>query len=138
MSDSPAADGRLPTVIVRPARTGDLEAYGAQVGKTIVTPTVIAWVGEYEDGRIIGVGGVAIIGGHYRGFVDLLPEARAYKVLIALSALRFFRAMRKAGVRHVYAALDEGEPGAGRFAEALGFRPDQRSGGELHRWNGVD
>jgi hypothetical protein len=98
---------------------------------------VLAWVGELTDGdgsRLIGIGGFAVLGGHYRAFVDLTPEASAYPMTLMRWGRRLMAEARRRGIRHVYAEPQADEPGARRWLASLGFEPDQRSSGALWRW----
>lgn len=124
-------------VVVRPATAQDIAHFTAKSGLPAV-PTVIAWVGEVEAGgekHLVGIGGFAILNGHFRAFLDLTEEAAPYKMTLMRTGKRMMAEARRMRIRYVYAEPDEaGHPGATRWLESLGFVPDQRSGGSLYRW----
>src|SRR5690606_3030352 len=112
-----------------PATREDIEAFSDLPKK----PTIRAWVAEL-DGRIVGIGGIARANGRWFAFVDLLDEARPYKVHIARSARRFLDEARRDGVRVSYAEVSRHEPRALPWLLSLGFEFDQRSQ-HFYRWS---
>jgi hypothetical protein len=114
--------------VIRPASRDDIEAFSPVRNK----PTVRAVCMEI-DGRIVGLAGVALVNGRWFAFVDLKDEARAHKMLIARTAIRFLSELRRDGVRYVYAEADPTEIGAVRWMTSLGFEIDPRSD-YLYRW----
>jgi hypothetical protein len=116
--------------VVRPATAEDINTYFPDMDK----PTVRAWVGEL-DGRLLGIGGFALVKGRWYGFCDLTKEARPYKLKIVRTAKMIMNEARKQGIRYLYASLDENERGAKRWVESLGFVQDSRTL-HLYRWGG--
>ena len=114
---------------IRPATREDIEAFSDLPNK----PTMRAWVAEL-DGRIVGLGGIALSKGRWFAFVDLKDEARPFKVTIARSALRFLDEARRDGIRFIYAEVSRHEPRALPWLLSLGFEFDQRSQ-HFYRWS---
>lgn len=115
------------------ARTG-----GPMADNPALVPTVIAWVGEIDTeagSQVVGIGGFAIIRGHYRAFADILPEGRRFKKDIVRAGRLAMAEARRLRIRHVYAEPEDGVPGAARWLKSLGFHPDERSAGTLYRWH---
>ena len=119
-------------VIVRSATKADIEAFSGMADK----PTLKAMVGEI-DGRIIGIGGVALAKGRWFGFVDLTEEARPYKMHIMRAAKRVLAEAKREGIRFIYAEASPHEPGAIRWLTSLGFKIDPRSQ-LFYRWSAND
>lgn len=117
-------------VTVRPATRADIDAFSDMANK----PSVRAWCAEL-DGRIVGLGGLALIGGRWFAFCDLREEARPYKMTLMRTARRLFAQARRDGIRFIYAQVDDTEPGAVAWLESLGFEFDVRSDC-LYRWSG--
>lgn len=115
---------------VRLATREDIEAFSPMRMK----PTIKALCMEV-DGKIIALGGYALVKGRYFGFCDLLDEARQYKMHIARAAKRFLRSARDEGVKFIYAEADPEESGAVRWLTSLGFTVDPRTA-VLYRWKG--
>lgn len=88
-----------------------------------------------QDGRIIGLGGLALAKGRWIAFVDLSEDARRYKMHIMKAAYRFLNDARRDGIRFIYAAADPCERQSVRWLTKLGFRLDPKSG-TLYRWEG--
>src|SRR5687767_3399136 len=95
-------------------------------------PTVRAVVGEI-DGCIVGMGGLALIGGRWFAFADLTPEVRAYKMTIMRAAKAIFVEAARDGIRFIYTETDPNEPRSLAWLASLGFHLDQRSQ-YLYRW----
>lgn len=115
-------------VIIRPATSEDIDRFSPLRNK----PSIKAWVAEL-DGKLIGLGGVALYGGRWYAFLDLEEEMRPYKMTLMRAAKRFFAEMRLQGVKFVYAEADLEESNAPRWLGSLGFSVDPRSG-YLYRW----
>ena len=119
-------DSRRP--VIRPATAEDLaKFYGA--GK--FASTAIATVGLI-NGKIVGCGGLAFVGGRTIAFCDFKKSARRYKLAIVKAARDVIAAARRNGVRVMYADLDPNEPGADRWVRSLGFVPTDKP--RLYRW----
>lgn len=118
----------MPRLIVRPATKSDIEAFSSMANK----PTVRAIVGEI-DGKIIGLGGLALIKGRWFAFCDLTEEARAYKMTIARAAIRLMASARRDGIKFIYAEAAPDEPRALAWFASLGFTRDPRSD-HFYRW----
>ena len=129
MNESDNAFEKVAFPIIRPATRADIEAFSDMPGK----PTIKAIVGDL-DGRIIGIGGVALIAGRWIAFCDLTPDARKYKMTLARAAIRFIRDLKEQGVKFIYAEADtKNEPRAVEWIRSLGFELDPRSGIN-YRW----
>lgn len=115
-------------MIVRRATAEDISAFSPLPNK----PTILAWVGD-DDGKIIGIGGLALVGGRWFAFCDLKPEARKHKKAIVKTARNVMMEAKRMGIRFIYAEADSSEPGARRWIESLGFHIDPRSN-YLFRW----
>lgn len=83
-------------------------------------PTVKG-VAAFVDGRLVAVGGLAIVSGKVVAFCDLKPEARPFKAAIHRTALRVLDQARRHH-RRIVAICDETEPGAPKWLAKLGFR----------------
>ncbi len=118
----------MPSILVRPASAEDIAAFSNMPNK----PTIRALVLE-ADGHLVGIGGIAVIGGRHLGFVDLKDEARQYKTTIGRAAIRFLADLRREGIRYIYVQRDEDEPRAGIWLASLGFEIDPRTP-HLLRW----
>lgn len=130
-------------VTFRPATAEDIAIAVARHGGDMAenpstVPTIIAWVGEVatdQGPQAVGIGGFAVVNGHYRAFVDITPEGRAYKKDIVRAGRFAMGEARRLGLRHVYAEADESvAAGAVRWLQRLGFKPDERSAGRFWRW----
>ena len=118
-------------VIVRAATKDDIARFSDLANK----PTLRAWVGE-RDGKIIGIGGVALAKGRWFGFIDLTEEARPYKMHIMRAAKRLLAEARRDGIRYIYAEVSPSEPKALAWLTSLGFSLDPRSQ-QLYRWDAI-
>ena len=116
-------------VIVRPATREDIDAYSDMADK----PTIRALVGVI-DGRVIAIGGLALVRGRYYAFCDLTDEARAYKLHVMRAAKRLLAEARRDGIKYVYAQASLVEPKAVAWLTSLGFSLDPRSE-HLYRWS---
>ena len=119
----------MPRLVVRPATREDIEGFADMAER----PTVRAIVGEIE-GRIVGMGGFALLEGRWVGFCDLTADVRPYKMTIMRAAKRLMGQARRDGVKFVYADVDANEPRAHAWLASLGFEPDLRSA-RLYRWS---
>lgn len=115
--------------VIRRATHADIAAYSDLADK----PSIRALAME-QDGRVIALGGAALVRGRWVGFCDLRPEARIYKMHIARAAHRFFDEARRDGIRFIYAGRDEAEPRSLAWLESLGFILDPKSR-SLYRWS---
>ena len=86
-------------------------------------PSTRSWVMEI-DGRIVAMGGVALINKRWFAFFDAEDEALPYKMTIMRSAIRFLKEQQKSGTRIIYAELDWTKPNAARWMQSLGFELD--------------
>lgn len=91
-----------------------------------------AWVGEV-DGKIVGMGGLALSHGRWFAFCDLKDEARKYKMAIVRAGRDIMADARSMGIPFVYAEADVDEPMAMKWMRSLGFEIDERSG-FLMKW----
>lgn len=116
-------------LFVRAASREDIDAFSDMASK----PTVRAIVGEI-DGRIVALGGIALSKGRWFAFVDLLAEARPYKMTIMRAARRFFAEASRSGIKYIYAEASPCEPRAVAWMTSLGFSLDPRSQ-HFYRWS---
>lgn len=115
-------------LLVRPATRQDVEAFAGKPN----AQTVRAFVGDL-DGKIIAIGGVAVVKGRHYAFLDLDEEARGYKMHIMRTALRMMQDASKRGVRFIFAEADQCEPKSDAWLKRLGFETDPRAQ-NLYRW----
>ena len=117
------------SVEIRPTVTADLEYF--------------AWRNQYRlrawsalrDGRVIGIGGVQIMGnGTLVAFVDLTSEMRCYPLSLHRAAVRFMREAKRTGIRRIVAAADPAQPAAERWLFRLGFKLVEIDGIKLFLW----
>jgi hypothetical protein len=114
--------------VVRWASREDIDAFSPLRNK----PTIKALCMEL-DGKLVGLGGFALVNGRYFGFCDLTEEARPYKMHIMRAAKRMLEYAREQGIKFIYAEADPEEDGAVRWMTSLGFHLDPRSL-HLYRW----
>lgn len=90
-------------------------------------------VAGVEDGKLLGIGGVVYEYGLAKAFMELKPEAKAYKRDIVRGARAVLNMMRR---EHwlVYAVAGDSEQ-APRFLQHFGFQKlkDSRIG-EIYQW----
>lgn len=115
-------------LVVRRATVEDVRSYS----ELERNPSTRAWVGEI-NGRIIAMGGVALIKGRWFAFFDCNEEALKYKMQIMRTAIRMLREQRDYGVRFIYAEADTSYPKAEKWLASLGFVRDPISN-YLFRW----
>jgi len=121
-------------LVIRRATSEDIVAWCAMVGSDPAgKPSARAWVGEV-DGRLIGLGGLALAGGRWFAFLDLSPEGRTHKIALMRLAIRILDEARKDGIRFVYADRNPDEPKAQAWLTRLGFEIDPRSQ-HYYRWS---
>jgi hypothetical protein len=91
---------------------------------------------ESDDGRILGVGGVAILDdGRLMGFADLTPEARKNPVTLHKAAASVMARMRSEGVKQMIAMADlNASPAAERWLARLGFERKEYGGRAVWEW----
>lgn len=85
-------------------------------------------------GRLVAVGGLAIISGVPTAFLDVREEARRYPILMHRTAKAILAKARAAGRRHVFAAYDPTDERAVRWLVRLGFRPIEDVHEPVMRW----
>ena len=90
------------------------------VGRVPFTSDAIA---ATVDGRLVAVGGLAIVSGVPTGFLDVKDEARRWPVLMHKTALALLAKAKADGRRRVLAAYDPTDARAIRWLIRLGFRP---------------
>ena len=110
-------------VLVRRATREDIENFSDATMK----PTMKAWLGEL-DGKILGMGGLALSNGRWFAFCDLTDEARKYKMTIVKISYEIMRDAKRSGIKFVYADADTEEPMSRRWLASLGFIPDLKTG----------
>ena len=113
---------------MRRAAAADFEAFSDH-GNALTT---LCWCADL-DGRVIGLGGFAIVKGRYYAFVDLKPEMRSYKMTIMRTARRAMAEARKRGIKFIYAQADTSEKNPVGWMRSLGFDIDPRSP-SIFRW----
>jgi hypothetical protein len=119
-------------LIVRPATSEDIVAFS-----DLSEPfTAKALVGEI-DGRIVGMGGIALIKGRWYAFADFTEEARPYKMTIMRAAKRVMDDVRRSSIRFVYTVADPTEARSVAWLKSLGFEVDPRSM-TFYRWSRKD
>ena len=135
----PVHPDRAGRLLIRPATRADIDAFCTATGcNRSRNPTLRAWAGELADSdgppRIVGLGGIYVAQGRWFGFIDLDEEARVYRMTIARTMKRFLDAVRKDGIRFIYAEASLEEKGAAWRLKRLGFAVDPRSQ-VLYRWS---
>jgi RimJ/RimL family protein N-acetyltransferase len=84
------------------------------------------------DGKIVGIGGYAILpNGERIGFMEVPEEnCKAYPVVLYRATRKFFGELREAGVSKVTVYPDKTREAAVRWLEYLGFRHVGEAKGE--------
>ena len=116
-------------LIVRPVTKQDIDAFSPLEEN----PSIKAICWEL-DGRVVGIGGVARVGGRWLAFFSPTDELRPYKMTIARNAIRFFDRMRKEGIKFIYAERNPNEHSSERWLKSLGFEIDPKSH-YFYRWS---
>lgn len=119
----------MPTITLRPAIAADLPHV---IGEPL--PWRIRAITALADGRVIGLGGVALPPhGPAIAFVQLAPapdgggaEARRYPVAFHRAGLMAMAMIRASGAATVIATADAGSAAAVRWLKRLGFTPSER------------
>jgi hypothetical protein len=122
-------------ITVRDANQQDIAAFA----KDMTSPTLRGWVGEV-DGKVMALGGLAIVGGRHIAFLDVTDEGRnllksslhVRKALIR-TARMVMEDARNRGVRFAFAEAEMKYQLADKMLEHLGFKPDPRAP-DLYRW----
>jgi hypothetical protein len=122
-------------VTVRPAHKEDITTFAGE----LKAPTLRGWVGEV-DGKVMALGGLAIVGGRHIAFLDVTDEGRnllksslhVRKALIR-TARMVMEDARNRGVRFAFAEAEMKYQLADKMLEHLGFKPDPRAP-DLYRW----
>lgn len=121
-------------LLIRRATAEDILAWCEMVGADPSgKPSAKAWVGEV-DGRLIGLGGLALFHGRWFAFLDLTEEARTHKIALMRLAIRIIDEARGSGIQFIYADRDQTEPKAEAWLKRLGFEIDPRSQ-HYYRWS---
>lgn len=115
-------------ITIRPASREDIAAFTDDENR----PTLRAWCAEL-DGKIIALGGTALVKGRWIGFVSLTDEMRPYRMHLMRGAIRFLDQARCDGIRYIYADADLREKNSVAWLTRLGFDRDPRSR-FLYRW----
>lgn len=91
---------------------------------------------EADDGRILGVGGMARLDdGRLMGFADLTHEARQNPVTLHKAASMFLARMKSEGVHSLIAMADmNASPAAERWLKRLGFSLHEYDGLSVWEW----
>lgn len=107
-----------------------------EFGKPNPSDRVIALTARDEDGRIIGIGGVAFLkDGQRLAFTELTDEARKYPVALHKTALKLLDVARQRGIRRIVATADmAASPAAKRWLERLGFIEHHYNGIAVYIW----
>lgn len=97
---------------------------------------VLALTGRNEDGKIIGIGGIAFLpDGQRLAFADLTDEARAHPVALHKTALRILEVAKQRGMRRIIATADLcASPAAQRWLKRLGFVEHDYRGTPVYIW----
>lgn len=86
------------------------------------------------DGRLVAVGGLAIVSGVPTGFLDVKEEARRWPLLMHKTALAILAKAKASGRRRVIAAYDPTDERAIRWLVRLGFRPVDDTNEAVMTW----
>ena len=87
-------------------------------------------IAGFIGGKLVAVAGLFYMPGNVVAFCELKEEARAHRLLIALTAARL---LNKAKQRHkrIIAMVDRAEPTAERWLSRLGF---EQESGDMWIW----
>jgi hypothetical protein len=97
------------------------------LGKPVDGFDVVAVIGRVGD-YVVGVGGFSYdASGEVVAWCQIRPEARLFKFAIHRTAKMMLAHARTAGETRIVAERNSLIPGAGRWLESLGFRPDPES-----------
>jgi len=88
------------------------------------------------DGRLVAVGGLAIVSGVATAFLDIREEARRFPIVMHRTAKAVLDKAKAAGRRHVFAAYDPTDARAVRWLVRLGFRPVDDIQETVMKWQG--
>jgi hypothetical protein len=116
---------------IRDAVKADFDALGAPALFRMRALTM-----EADDGRILGIGGTALLDdGRLMGFADLTPEARQNPLSLHKAAARVMARLKAEGVRSVIATADlSASPAAERWLERFGFARKEYNGMAVWEW----
>lgn len=97
---------------------------------------MIALVGRNDEGRIIGVGGIAFLpDGQKYAFTELTDEARKHPMALHKAALMILDAARRRGIKRIVASADmAASPAAKRWLARLGFQQHEWNNQEVWIW----
>ncbi len=112
---------RYGSILVRPATQGDFDAINESVPHRMT-----AIVGEDDDGRILGIGGIMWMpDGRAYLFTKLCEDKKhEHAVVLHIAATKFLNEVRRAGIRYVTALPDPAiKDTASRWMAALGMKP---------------
>lgn len=115
---------------VREATPDDVAKFAPHAA---MRPTLRAWVGEV-DGKIVVIGGYAIINARAYAFLDITDDARVYKIHLMRAAIRMLDEAKARGIPVVYAEADSDEDKAVQWLFRLGFEADPRME-NLYKWS---
>lgn len=116
---------------VKWATKDDLIENGMQVPHRM-----IALVGRNQDGKIIGIGGIAFLpDGQKYAFTELTDEARSNAIALHKAALTILDAARRRGIKRVVASADmAASTAAKRWLSRLGFKQHEWNNQEVWIW----
>lgn len=111
-------------VEIVPATLADIESIMVTLyGKVTAVPTrVMAFAGRTDDGKVLGVGGVAFYPTGARvAFCDVGDEGRSYKIALHKAALMTIAAATRMRVKRLIITVDTMHPKTPKWALRLGF-----------------
>jgi hypothetical protein len=116
---------------IRDSVRADFDALGAPALFRMRSLTM-----ESDDGRILGVGGVAVLDdGRLMAFADLTDEARKNPVTLHKAASRVMARMKAEGVKGLIAVADmNASPAAERWLKRFGFEREEYGGRAVWIW----
>lgn len=96
----------------------------------------LALTGRNEDGKIIGIGGIAFLAdGQKYAFTELTDEARAHPVALHKAGKMILNLAEKRGIRRLIAAADmSASPAAERWLKRLGFQAQEINNRTVWIW----